>query len=114
MNAINDFAMTDGYDWNLVTDDNGFFDIDPICNHEVVSGLIYLRLINEIDWDLLRRAELSNEIKLQIVRLVVIQTYGVTSVDMSGFNPSFVDGNFNLGSICPTIDCANSVECVPL
>jgi len=114
MAEIIDFAMTDGYDWNLIEDENGFIDLDLTCNHQVVSGLIYTRLLDEVDYSIINDDEVSQDIKAQVVRRVVLQTYGVSNVDMSGFFPQEDNGTLILGRICPEINCANKVECEPL
>lgn len=113
MNSINDFAMDEEFDWDLQIVD-GVYDLVPICNHEVVSGLIQQRLNHELDRTIIDSREVDNSLKLQLIREVVVNTHGVSGVNMDRFNPRLLDGVLDLGVICPIIDCANSKECIEL
>ncbi len=112
VSTVTDLAMTSDYD--LFTEVGGSGrDIEMACNHEVVSNLVQSRIQSEIDWGLFsNNPQIDSLIIAQKLRGVIRRTYGVINVDLSGFQIDRNARNINYGSLCFTVDCANSRECM--
>ena len=114
---MNDFAMDAGtYDW-VVDDSTGVIDLVCICGADVVGQNIKTFLARYDGYDLLTNEDITLSTRAQILEQdIKAQNPEVESIDMSGFNP--VAGNlncregYNLGTICPVINCENSAPCV--
>lgn len=120
---ISDIAQDD----NLVietTVTGGVRELDMACNHRVVSQLMMQTLLTQLDtvpfspnfgFDWL--SYMSNDAQFQFLQTDLTNTmtgvYGVSSVDLSGATYE-TEPRLEIGTLCWTIDCANSKSCETL
>ena len=101
-------------DWNLSLDANGSFQFDVICGAQAVSNMIRSKITFFPDYSIVDDSSISLSTRRQYLKAFLMQIDGVTDVDMSGFEPSVTNCNvLSRGTICPSINCENSVACTP-
>lgn len=98
-----------GYDLHIDVE-NGVLSVPYSCNAETVSNLVRARINSKIDWRNARDRNIDLTVYKARLSVVISNTYGVTSADLSGFNPVIYNGTLNIGSICFTHECGNTRE----
>ena len=101
-------------DWNLSLDTNGSFQFDVVCGAQAVSNMIRSKITFFPNYSIVDNNEIAIATRRQYLKAFLVQIDGVTDIDMSGFNPTVTSCNtLNRGTICPSINCENSVACTP-